>query len=206
MHHITFVFKVFLACMRVDASRSQKMGFLSGFVLLVLYGHGGGLIVSFLMAKPWAFMFSDFQILTNLVLWTLFWYFPKICRLSESLMKNREAFLFIHILNELRRALSMMESVESTPVEMFKGYLDIWPWVQTGIGMTGGGILYPFFCWVLFGESKRCEELYEMSWKCKMVWITSLIYYFAMQTQIQTMYRFQVMSSICVIYVVTQIL
>jgi hypothetical protein len=198
LHQLTYLLKVYLACIRVRSHKTITPGFVTGLLLVILYGHGGSLIVSIILGKPFTFLVNDFQFMCNFLFWAGFYYFENVADSLSSFMKNRVGFTLIHVGNETRRALSLAESVKVASKENF---IDLYAFFTSGLSLTAGGILWPFWCWILFNENKRCTELYELNWRTLIIFVNALV----MQLSNGTSFETYVIVSICMFNVSIQL-
>lgn len=113
-------------------------------------------------------------------------------------MEWKIIFLIVHSGNEIRRALSLMESIK----QGLKSDLSfLFPFLNAGISLTAGGILWNFWCFILFQEQKSCDELYDMGWKNQMVFYCSILYQILYNTSLEMYTSY----FICVIYLIAQL-
>lgn len=198
LHHLTFIFKVVLGALKVINYKQARMTYLSGLILLILYGHGGAIFTSFFLSTNYSLITNDLQLSLNIIIWTLFWHYRFISKFLTNALEWKIVFLLVHSGNEIRRALSLMDTVKSGLKIQLNFFF---PFLNAGISLTAGGILWNFWCFIIFQEQNRCQDLYDMNWKNQMVFYCAILY----QIFYKTTFELYISYFICILYLFAQL-
>lgn len=173
IHHITYLFKTLLATEKVllnfrqtltsssltrnnknnDIKLNSLRPFLIGFILLLLYSSGGSLL-SILIGMPNSFIGNDFQLLTNIIVWSFF-YIAFSIDSGDSLFGRFYIFcqnLYIMetmvVGNQIRRGLAHLDMFKYLLSKRSIFFVGSWtvfiPSLYSTMLLNFGGILYPY--------------------------------------------------------------
>ena len=201
LHQLTFIFKVLFCAEKVMKFKNKKTNWLSGFLLQIEVGHLGSFFTTFFLSKKLSLIGNDFNIYCHLIIWTLFFYSKITFEFYQKLMKFKFFYFSTNVLNECRRALSMIQGIKM--YKLNSNFIWIFPAFDCGLSLVASSLFFPFFSNLLIkkDEKYKINDLYFPSFKFLLPFICGFIF----QIFYKTGYELIIEFSICLVFSYVQI-